>query len=208
MKPALQRTVLATAILLATILALAAWWFLPSRRAEVRLAPISQTTVSRSAFAVEPFILQRDCRWATVKIGGSGESIKSVGCTLCCLSMAMGHHGIEITPPELNQKLIGVDGYTYRGWVKWDAIRQISNERVKIELPANPTHQDIETALANGDPVLVKVPLRSGIQHWVLLVGREGNEYLMKDPLGDGKNLRNLSSLGGDILAVRIVKKI
>jgi len=42
----------------------------------------------------------------------------------------------------------------------------------------------------------------------VLLVGREGREYLMKDPLGDGKKLGLLSAYHSDILAVRIVARL
>jgi hypothetical protein len=39
-------------------------------------------------------------------------------------------------------------------------------------------------------------------------VGRDQKEYLMKDPLGDGRSLEFLSSLGSDILAVRIVTRL
>jgi len=44
------------------------------------------------------------------------------------------------------------------------------------------------------------------VQHWVLLVGRDGQEFLMKDPLDEKKTLKPLSSLGSKILAVRVVK--
>lgn len=53
-----------------------------------------------------------------------------------------------------------------------------------------------------------EVIVPTGVQHWVLLVGRDQKEYLMKDPLGDGKSLQPLSSLGSDILAVRVVKRM
>lgn len=208
MKPGIKKLVLFLAVLIAIMAGLAAWWVLPARRAEVRLSPKSQEIVSRNAFASESFFLQTDPRWATEKIGGSGEPLRWVGCTICCLSMALAHHGVDLNPSELNRKLKEMDGFTHRGWVKWDAVRIASKERVRVELPPNPTHKVINEALAIGDPVLVKVPLRTGVQHWVLLVGRDQNEYLMRDPLGDGKSTKFLSSLGGDILAVRIVRKI
>jgi len=77
-----------------------------------------------------------------------------------------------------------------------------------VILPQQPSHRDINAALAEGSPVLVKVILRSGVQHWVLFVGRDQREYLMKDSLGDGKSLQPLSSLGSDILAVRVVRRM
>ena len=150
----------------------------------------------------------RRIRRASEKIGGSGEPLRGVGCTICCLSMALAHHGIRLDPSELNRRLKEADGYTYRGWVKWDALRRITAEQVRVDLPQNPSHRDIEGALGAGNPVLVKVILKSGAQHWVLLVGRDQKEYLMKNPLGDGRSLEPLSALGSDILAVRVVRRM
>ncbi len=208
MKPALRRSAIAIVCFLVLLGGLAAWWFLPGRRAEVHLAPSSSEAVSRSAFPLDPFFRQADPKWGTEKIGGSGEPLRFVGCTISCLSMAMAQHGIDMNPSELNRKLKEVDGYTGRGWIKWEAIKTVSGERVRIDLPQDPTHEVINEALAIGDPVLVKVVLRSGMHHWVLLVGRDENEYLMKDPLKNGKNLEFLSSLSSNILAVRIMRKI
>lgn len=190
----------------AALVALAAWWYLPSLRAEVRLAPVTEDAVERFVVGGERIYRQGDPAWASEKIGGSGERLAAVGCTVCCLSMALAVHDIALNPSELNRQLKAADGYTYRGWVKWAAVESVAKEKVRIDLPGNPTHNVVNGALAKGDPVLVKVRLASGIQHWVLLVGREGNEYLMKDPLGDGKGLAPLSQIGSDILAVRIVR--
>lgn len=188
-------------------LLLLAWRFLPGRRAEVRLPPVSAEAVEYTALAVEPIYLQKDPRWGDERIGGSGEAIRSVGCTVCCLSMALARYGIDMDPSELNRRMIEQEGYTRRGWVIWDAIRKVSDGKVQVELPPKPTNLLIEQALAQGDPILVKIILRSGFPHWVLLVGRDGVDYLMKDPLGDGETLEPLSSLGSDILAVRIVRE-
>ena len=208
MSPVFKRAVRPVAIALVGSVVLAAWWFLPGRRAEVHLSPISAEAVPRSVIAAEPIYLQTDPKWAAERIGGSGEPLRWVGCTICCLSMALAQYGITLDPLDLNRKLKEADGYTYRGWVKWDALRRVSGEQVRIELPQSPSNRDIEVALGGGNPVLVKVVLKSGAQHWVLLVGRDQKEYLMKDPLGDGKSLEPLSSLRSDIFAVRIVRKM
>lgn len=215
MKPITRRILFVTTALLA--LALAAWWFLPGRRSEVRLAAAAPASTEsappefvprdEAPAGIGPIYLQTDPRWADDAIGGSRESLRRVGCTVCSVSMALAYHGIDLDPGELNRRLKEADGYTLRGWLKWDAVRQVTDGRVRVELPSNPTQQTIDDALAAGDPVIVKVILRSGIQHWVLLVGREGNEYLMKDPLGDGRNLQHLSTIGSEIHAVRIVRK-
>lgn len=161
----------------------------------------------RTVLATPTIYLQTDPQWAHEKIGGSGEELRAVGCTNCCLCMALAQHGIVLDPAELNQKLIQADGYTERGWIKWDAVEDVSQKRVRIDIPERPTHRDIDQALAAGNPVLVKIVYRPGVLHWVLLVGRDGKEYLMKDPLGDGHTLGLLSAYHSDILAVRIVRK-
>ncbi len=102
MKPSARKALRLAAIALLAVVALAAWWFLPARRAEVHLSPVSDEAVPRSAFATEPVYLQADPKWAGEKVGGSGEPLRLVGCTLCCLSMALAHHGIALDPMELN----------------------------------------------------------------------------------------------------------
>ncbi|MEP6668050.1 MAG: cysteine peptidase family C39 domain-containing protein [Chthoniobacter sp.] len=180
----------------------------PAKHGPAGLSPWAEEAVPRLVLAAETIYLQADPQWAHEKIGGSGEELRAVGCTNCCLCMALAQHGIALNPAELNQKLIQADGYTERGWIKWDTLRDISQKRVHIDIPENPSHRDINGALAAGNPVLVKIVYRPGVLHWVLLVGREGREYLIKDPLGDGKSLGLLSAYHSDILSVRIVAKL
>lgn len=206
MNPTVKRAVSFGAIVVLGVVAVVAWWFLPGRRAEIHLSPLSTEAVPRATLPVEPIYSQTDPRWADEKIGGSAEPLRQVGCTLCCLSMAFAHHGVSLDPLQLNRKLKEADGYTSRGWVKWDAIRRVSGQRLRVELTQSPSNRKIEKALGDGNPVLVKILLRSRAQHWVLLVGRDQKEYLMKDPLAREKRLQPLSSLGSDILAVRIVR--
>ena len=199
--------------MLVAVAALVAWKCWPrqsSKNIPVAggLSPWSDEAVPRTVLAAETIYLQGDPQWAHDRIGGSNEELRAVGCTNCCLCMALAQHGIVFNPAELNQKLKGADGYTERGWIQWDAVRTISGNRVQIDIPEHPSHHDINTALAAGNPVLVKIVYRPGVLHWVLLVGREGREYLMKDPLGDGKSLGLLSTYHSDILSVRIVAKL
>lgn len=207
MKPRAKTLVIRAVVGALGAAAVAAWWILPGRRSEVRLPALAEQGVPRKAFATEPIYLQTDARWASDGLGGGLEPLRYVGCTICALSMALAHHGIQMDPPTLNRTLAESDGFTRRGWVKWDALRRVTSEKINVLLPRHPTNRDIDTALAAGNPVLVKVLLPSGFQHWVLLVGRDGREYLMKDSLGDGRTLQPLSSLGSDILAVRVVAK-
>lgn len=187
--------------------ALAAWWHRGSRRAEVHLPVVPNAGEKESRLGDPRIYLQTDPRWVNEELGESGARMGAVGCTVCCLSMALAHHGIDLNPAQLNRALKECGGYTSRGWVKWDALRRVTKGAVCVRIPRRPTPADIERALEKGSPVIVKVLLESGIQHWVLIVGREKTEYLIKDPLGSGRTLDLLSKFPGDILAVRIVEK-
>ena len=174
---------------------------------ECRLSPRAKETVPRFVLASRTHFLQRDERWASEPIGGSGKPLRAVGCTICCLSMALAQHGIELTPAELNRALKKMDAYTSKGWVRWAAIGQLTGGQLRAEILKRPTHRDIDAALTAGNPVLVKVAPPSMMQHWVLLVGRDARDFLMKDPLDETKTIKPLALLGSDILAVRVVKR-
>lgn len=47
--------------------------------------------------------------------------------------------------------------------------------------------------------------IRGTVAHWVLIVGKDGSEYLIKDPLDDGKELDTLSSYRSGIYAIRVI---
>ena len=139
--------------------------------------------------------LQRDSRWADETVGGSRESLARVGCTVCSLAMALDHYGVKVTPKELNDYLKRNDGYTARGWLKWDSVSKVSEGKVTLDYIGEPSFERIDAALKNHQPVIAKVFINRVVPHWVLIVGKQDTEYLIRDPLGDGKSLRRLSFL-------------
>ncbi len=62
------------------------------------------------------YYLQADPRWSSDVIGGSGESLSSVGCTICAVAMAASYLGYEITPKDLNARLIHYGG-VHKPWL-------------------------------------------------------------------------------------------
>ncbi len=150
--------------------------------------------------------LQRDSRWANDTVGGTQESLARVGCTVWSLAMALDHYGVQVTPKALNDFLKKNDGYTARGWLKWDSVSKISEGKVSLDYLGDPSFERIDAALKNNQPVIAKVFINHTVSHWVLIVGKQDTEYLIRDPLGDGENLRRLSHYGSDVFAIRILK--
>jgi hypothetical protein len=157
-----------------------------------------------------PFVsgiyLQTDPRWADDRIGGSGEKMSAVGCTVCCICMALEHCGFEVDPGHLNELLKANNGYTRRDWVKWYTLSELTANKIGIDLPAKPSLDLIDSALRDGHTVIAKILIRQRIPHWVLIVEKDGDEYLVKDPLGNGKTLEKLSKYKSDIHSIRMLK--
>lgn len=154
-----RRLVLAAVIVLLLAGGAAVLWRRLNRPQDTRLAPRSPGSVERTLLASETFNLQTDPRWADETVGGSGERLASVGCTLCCVSTALSRHGLSISLGELSRRLKEAGGYTERGWIKWSAFDQIAKGFARIAVPDAPSHRDIDDALRKGNPVLVKVLL-------------------------------------------------
>jgi len=151
--------------------------------------------------------LQADPRWASDTIGGSGESLSAVGCTIYSVAMAASRLGHEISPQELNAKLIGAGGYTDRGWVIWSKIHDATDGRIDVRVPSRMTHADLDDAIGSGTVPVVKFFLPGGIPHWVVIVGKSGHEYLVRDPLDSTKKVSLLSDKTNKIVSVRYVEK-
>ena len=153
-----------------------------------------------------PHYRQRDARWEKETLGGLGESLARVGCTVCSLAMALDYHGVKLTPKELNAFLKTNDGYTARGWLRWDAVAKVSRGQVTMDYLGRPGFEVIDRALKNHQPVIAKVLINGIIPHWVLIVGKEGTDYLMRDPLGDEQTIGRVSDYGSKLYAVRILR--
>jgi hypothetical protein len=120
--------------------------------------------------------------------------------------MALDHFGIHYPPNSLNDQLKAHGGYTWRGLLKWQAISTITRNRITVETIGKPSHADIDSALLSKNPVAAKLFINGNIPHWVLIVGKQGTDYLMRDPLGDGRSLEPVSKYESDIFGVRIIK--
>ncbi len=165
------------------------------------------TPMDRLVLKAEPIHLQTDPRWSESKLGGSGERFGSVGCAVCCVSMGLAEFGINLRPDSLNSRLDRAGGFTEQGWLKWEAVEEVTAGRASIRVIDAPEYAHIDRALSGGEPVLAKVLISGRIAHWVLIVGKSGLDYLIKDPLGDGRTLSTLAGYRSDIHAIRIVSK-
>jgi hypothetical protein len=136
------------------------------------------------------YLSQQDPQWKNdiLGFGDPGDTIGYVGCALTSISMLLSGYGFSETPQSLNQKLQAKQGFSSAS-IRWDVVCQVHPEvtlrgNVNCETTDAPLGQ-IDSALAAGHPVVVRVDAspNPGLQwHYVLIYGRQGDDYLILDP--------------------------
>jgi len=137
------------------------------------------------------YYAQNDPKWKEDRLGLSeqkSDTIGYVGCALTSVSMMLSGHGYTETPKSLNDKLKKIGGFAGSG-IRWHSVNQLYpqvrlNSIIKCNDTPAPLAQ-IDAALAAGQPAVVCVDSTAApgfLSHYVLLIGRKGNDYLMLDP--------------------------
>lgn len=152
--------------------------------------------------------LQKDKRWAADQLGTSTGTLGSHGCLVSSVAMACSDLGVELTPKELNARLKKADGFLPQGWVVWNAIPRVTDKKLAAEYHPAASHKVMDAALEAGAYPVVKYFLLGGIQHWCVIVGKDGLEYLARDPLRDDEKPVKLSELTAKVYAVRVIRRV
>jgi hypothetical protein len=158
-----------------------------------------------------PSYRQGDEKWSDDPLGGVEENgtVGGEGCAVAAVAMVFKFYGIDTDPQQLNWFLTSVGGYTERGWVYWDRAAWLAPKRVRHVYEDLPSYQLIDSNLARGNPVIVRVRLRNGITHFVVIAGKQGFDYLVRDPgAGAAKGFYPLRDLGSDIEALRFYEPL
>lgn len=159
-----------------------------------------------------PQFSQGDPRWKDVKLGNSTTTIGNYGCLLTCAAMLCKFYGKDTDPAKLNDLMKANGGYSAPannpsqknlwGWstlsvIYPDIVIDWSNY-INCELVPAPIDK-IDAVLQAGYPVIVKVDYNPATlpvnEHWVLVIGKEGNSYIINDPI-DGARVKFESRYG------------
>jgi hypothetical protein len=158
-----------------------------------------------------PLFRQSDERWRDDPLAGipANGTLGGEGCAATAVAMVFKFYGIDTDPQQLNWFLVSVDGYTGRGWIYWERAAWLSPDRVRHVYEDLGSYRLIDSNLARGNPVIVRVRLRSGITHFVVIAGKDGFDYLVRDPgAGATKGFYPLRELGSDIEGLRFYEPL
>lgn len=141
---------------------------------------------------------QRDSEWGNIGMGGSLYSMASYGCLVTSVSMVASHFGKNIKPGDIakvSDAFVPATGYLYHDFV-------VNGMKVTINSASKSV---LDSELSAGRPVIAG--LYSGPDHFIVILRKEGDNYIMHDPFlenGAGRPLTEKYSLS-NITSLRLV---
>jgi hypothetical protein len=156
-----------------------------------------------------PHFAQADSRWGPNRLAAGPGSLAGEGCAVASAAMVLNSYGADLDPGRLNKFLQGHDGYTKNGWLYWEKAAEFPGASAEHIYEADGSHFLIDWNLLWGNPVIVRLRYPNGITHFVVIVGKQGTEYLIRDPgsrYQDG--LYFLSEFGSPIEALRFYRQL
>ncbi len=167
----------------------------------IKLVPLKNHSIQ-----VSSYYRQNDPRWQDVEIGTSRRKMGSTGCLISSVSTAISQLRSPVTPEELNKMLTQVNGFQGADLI-WYKINEVFPE-IDYRYSRIFSREKIEKDLEKGLLPIVNVKYnKTGVTHWVLIVGADDGEFIICDPLGDGNSTRLLSD-HGNVFAYRVIEKV
>jgi peptidoglycan hydrolase CwlO-like protein len=120
---------------------------------------------------------QRDSQWGNIGLGGSSYSVAEYGCLVTSVSMLASHYGKSLKPSDIavnpNYFIPGT------GYLWWSA------DGMPFSL-TSVSKDELDSRLNNG-PIIAG--LYYGPAHFIVILRKEGDNYIMHDPfMPDGGN--------------------
>ena len=156
-----------------------------------------------------PQFFQGDEKWRADLLGPTEGTIGAEGCAISSVAMVFKYYGIDTDPQRLNWFLDAADGYTPQGWLKWEKAAELAPDKVRHVYEDLPSYRLIDSNLDRGNPVIVRLHFKNGVTHFVVIAGKKGWDYLIRDPSAAGaKGIYPLKDFGSDIMALRFYQPL
>ncbi len=123
---------------------------------------------------------QRDGQWGNQMIGLSDGSMAEYGCLVTSMAIVASHYGKSLTPGQIaasSSPFFGTTAYMLQG--TWSA-NGVTMNRTRL----GSSLSLIDEELNAGRPVIVGI--YGGPDHFLVIKGKEGGDYIMHDPFPEG----------------------
>ena len=154
-----------------------------------------------------PLFRQSDDRWRNDPLANGETTLAQEGCAVSSAAMVLASYGIDTDPGRLNKALSENDGFEGKSWIRWEKAAEVTGGFAEKAYEDLPSYELIDRNLQAGNPVIVRVRAKSGTTHFVVIAGKDGYEYLTRDPgAGGAKGLYPLREYGSKIEALRFYR--
>ena len=141
---------------------------------------------------------QRDSQWGNIGMGGSPYTMANYGCLATSVSMLASHYGKNIKPNDIavsSDAFVPGTGYLYYSFTVNGISVTVSSASKSI----------LDSELSAGRPVIAG--LYSGPDHFIVILRKEGDKYIMHDPFLENGSERPLTDeySPSDITSLRLV---
>lgn len=157
-----------------------------------------------------PLFLQGDPVWGHDQLARSVHTLSQTGCAVCAVAMVMKSYGVDTDPRRLNDFLRDNGGFDENNDLLWEGAPKMAPQTFRHVYEDLPSYYLIDSNLRRGNPVIVRLLLPSGWTHFVVIMGKEGFDYLIRDPSSAGlrKGVYPLREIGRPIEALRYYERI
>lgn len=191
------------------VAAIGSWMWISDWKAQ---QPISASGGLYFPWRVElnvPQYFQGDATWKEDPLGPTEGTLGQEGCAVSSAAMVLAFYGIDTDPGRLNAFLKTNGGYTEQGWIYWEKAAELAPAKVEHAYEDKPSYELIDMNLMKGNPVIVRLRYPGGTTHFVVIMGKEGFDYLIRDPGGGGKKgVYPLKEFGSGIEALRFYRTL
>ncbi|MEO6787511.1 MAG: C39 family peptidase [Chthoniobacteraceae bacterium] len=155
-----------------------------------------------------PAFRQADDRWRNDLLGNTPATLGAEGCAVASAAMVLASYGADTDPGRLNKLVTEAGGYVGNGWLVWEKAAEVTGNVARKAYEDAPSYRLIDENLAHRNPVIVRLRTRGGVTHFVVIAGKDGYDYLTRDPgAGAAKGLYPLKEFGSKIEALRFYEK-
>jgi peptidoglycan hydrolase CwlO-like protein len=176
--------------------------------AKAQLAAISRYVLSQGGASILSnqtkcdgwgcYYNQRDSEWGNMSLGGNPYSVANYGCLVSSVAMVASHMGKNIKPSDIAGNSSAF--FPGTGFLLWSF--SVNGYRVTI---TSASKAEIDSRLSDGKAVIAG--LYSGPDHFVVIVRKEGDSYIIHDPFPENGAYRPLTEKYsiGSINSLRVV---
>lgn len=206
------RRIFPTALLIALALCGATAWWVADWMEKRPLDPSGGLFIPGEILIPGPHFLQSDPKWGADKLGPTGDSLAAAGCAVTSAAMVLAGYGVDTDPGRLNAFLNSEKGgYTPQGWLYWEKAAEAGPALTSRLLPHyedKPSYFLVDSNLLRENPVIIRLRYPGGTTHFMVICGKRGWDYLVRDPgTGGKKGVYPLKDFGGPVEALRFYRK-